>query len=122
MKKVLTLVFVVLMSFLLIGCNNQKTRINGMDIVYEADETMAETNYGEIVDKDIILYVSLSSGMLTPSVNSLKKSGATLTVVVNAFSKRSDLTLDMAYWKITIKASESYVKDIESIAIKMGNR
>jgi len=28
----------------------------------------------------------------------------------------------MAYWKITIKASESYVKDIESIAIKMGNR
>jgi|SRR5690554_5639349 len=122
MKKVLTLVFVVLMSFLLIGCNNQKTRINGMDIVYEADETMAETNYGEIVDNDIILYVSLSSGMLTPSVNSLKKSGATLTVVVNAFSKRSDLTLDMAYWKITIKASESYVKDIESIAIKMGNR
>jgi len=122
MRKTFLLLFMVFMSLGLTGCNSQKTRIDGMDIVYEADETMSETNSGEIVDNDIVIYVALTSGMLTPSVSSLKKSGSTLYVVVDAISKSSIQTDDMAYWKITIKSNNTYVKDIENVSVRVRNK
>lgn len=121
MKKYFLMVVLIFSLFIIAGCNNQKTQINGMDIIYEPDETISETIYGEIVDNDIVLYIALPSTMLTPSVSSMKKSNTTLTVQVNATSERDDLTLDMAYWKITIKANKAYVKDIESVNIRIGN-
>ncbi|MFR1524213.1 MAG: hypothetical protein ACLSUV_01715 [Bacilli bacterium] len=117
MKKLVISILIAVSTLLSTSCNNQKSKINGMNIDYERISYIESKDYGIIEDSNIILYVTSGSGSFTPSVERLKMEKEILVTEVELRAKGKYATCDMAYWKITIDADYDYVSKIQNVDV-----
>ena len=117
MKKLVISILIAVSTLFSTSCNNQKNKINGMNIDYERISYIESKDYGIIEDSNIILYVTAGSGSYTPSIERLKMEEETLVAEVELRAKGQYVTCDMAYWKITIDADYDYVSKIQCVDV-----
>ncbi len=120
MKKLLIALASISMLSTFKASTSQVNEIQGMPITYDLIEyNNNSSTKGTIEDDYINIFVVTGSSDYLPSLANLEKNNKTLCINIELKNNSDVISFTMAYWKITIKSNELYLKDVENISIKI---